>query len=233
GHAHYAAERRAQADAQRHADDAADQAEDHALGDELHADGGPRRAQRLAGADLPGAFGDRDHHDVHDADAAHQQRDGCNGGNTQRHGVEHLGHGFHQAGNAAGAGGPGVVVGVIAGEKAAHRVHKIRHVHAVGGHDGHALVTGVRPGDSLGHIQRAIDAGLDLVVVGYAEHAGVDVLGVLIDAVDVEGVQTAVDVQRERLADGLQVAAADGLLHELFRHHGHLPPGVLFVVEPA
>ena len=33
----------------------------------------PGGAQGLAGADLPGALGDRDHHDVHDADAAHQQ----------------------------------------------------------------------------------------------------------------------------------------------------------------
>ena len=35
--------------------------------------------QGLADTDLPGALGDRDQHDVHNADAAHQQRDAGDG----------------------------------------------------------------------------------------------------------------------------------------------------------
>ena len=125
------------------------------------------------------------------------------------------------------------VVGVVAGKEAAHRVHEAGHVHAGGRHHRDALVAGVGAGDGLGHIQRNINVGLDLVVVGDAEHAGVDVLGVLIDTGDIKGIQVLVDGQREGLADGVQVAAADGLFHELFRYNSHLAAGVPVVVQPA
>ena len=40
----------------------------------------PRRAERFANADLPRPLGDRDQHDVHDADAADQQAHGRDAG---------------------------------------------------------------------------------------------------------------------------------------------------------
>ena len=50
--------------------DAAQQRQHHRLGQELAQDGAPGRADGLADADLAGAFGDGDQHDVHDPDAA-------------------------------------------------------------------------------------------------------------------------------------------------------------------
>ena len=55
---------------------AADQSQDGRLDEELTPDDPGRGTERLAQADLTDAFGDRDQHDVHDADAAHDQRDG-------------------------------------------------------------------------------------------------------------------------------------------------------------
>ena len=54
---------------------AADQGEGDRLDQELHQDVLPAGAHRLAHADLAGALGHRDQHDVHDADAADQQGD--------------------------------------------------------------------------------------------------------------------------------------------------------------
>ena len=64
----------AHADAQNTAD-----AADHTgLNEELDNNALPLRADGLADADLTGTLGDGDQHDVHDADAAHQQGDGRN-----------------------------------------------------------------------------------------------------------------------------------------------------------
>ena len=61
------------ADAEEHAEHAAHQAEHQRLDQELEHDVAPGGAERLAHADLPGPLGDRDQHDVHDPDAAHQE----------------------------------------------------------------------------------------------------------------------------------------------------------------
>ncbi len=47
-----------------------------------------------AESDFPGAFGDGDVHDVHDADAADEEGDACNAGEEHRH---HVGRGVHHA----------------------------------------------------------------------------------------------------------------------------------------
>ena len=62
-------------DPEQHAEGAADQAEHRRLDQELAPDDPWRRAERLAQADLPDALGDRDQHDVHDPDAADEERD--------------------------------------------------------------------------------------------------------------------------------------------------------------
>ena len=53
----------------------ADHRHERRLDEELHEDRPPPRTQRAPHADLARAFGDRDQHDVHHADAADQQRD--------------------------------------------------------------------------------------------------------------------------------------------------------------
>src|SRR3546814_5182590 len=58
------------------ADQAAERADRQRLAVELHHDVETPRTGRHAHADLAGAFGDADQHDVHHADAADQQRDG-------------------------------------------------------------------------------------------------------------------------------------------------------------
>src|SRR5207249_1523985 len=57
------------------ADHAANVAQHHGLEQELHQDAPPPRPERLADADLARSLGHRDQHDVHDADARHDQRD--------------------------------------------------------------------------------------------------------------------------------------------------------------
>ena len=59
----------------------------HRLHEKLLQNGAPAGADGLADADLPGALGDGDQHDVHDADAAHQQGDG--GDAAQHQGLHH------------------------------------------------------------------------------------------------------------------------------------------------
>ncbi len=51
----------------------AEQRDEHGLDQELDEDVRAPGADRLADADLPGALGDRDEHDVHHADPADQQ----------------------------------------------------------------------------------------------------------------------------------------------------------------
>ena len=54
----------------------ADAGEHDRLDQELLGDVAPLGPQGAANADLPGPLGDRGEHDVHDADAADQERDG-------------------------------------------------------------------------------------------------------------------------------------------------------------
>ena len=57
---------------------------------ELPGDVAPARADGLAHANLPRALRDRDQHDVHYADAPHQQADGGDHHHHQRHGADNL-----------------------------------------------------------------------------------------------------------------------------------------------
>ncbi len=65
---------------------AADFAEHDGLHDELRHDVALLRADRAADADLAGALGDGDEHDVHDADARGEQRDGADEREADAHG---------------------------------------------------------------------------------------------------------------------------------------------------
>ena len=56
-----------------HADAAAEYAQGYRLDQELHFDRRSTRTDRNSNADLASAFGDANQHDVHDADAAHEQ----------------------------------------------------------------------------------------------------------------------------------------------------------------
>ena len=80
------AEQKGAANADCDADQAADDAEQQGLGQELHADVVRRGANRLADADLARPLGDADQHDVHDADAADDQRDACHPGQQRAEG---------------------------------------------------------------------------------------------------------------------------------------------------
>ena len=61
------------------ADETAEGGKHHGLHQELQQHFALQGADGQTDADLPGAFGHRDQHDVHDADAAHQQADRCHG----------------------------------------------------------------------------------------------------------------------------------------------------------
>ena len=71
---------------QHDADDAADLAEHDGLDDELRHDVALLGADGAANADLARALGDRDEHDVHDADAGGQQRDRADHRHPDAHG---------------------------------------------------------------------------------------------------------------------------------------------------
>ena len=58
--------------------------------EELQQDVLTARAERLAHADFAGAFGDRDQHDVHDDDAADDQRNAGDGGDHGAETIEYL-----------------------------------------------------------------------------------------------------------------------------------------------
>ncbi len=64
---------------------AADRREHDRFGKELPQNRRGARADRHAQADLARALGDRDEHDVHDADAADDQRNGRDAGEQQLH----------------------------------------------------------------------------------------------------------------------------------------------------
>ncbi len=89
--AHAGGQQIAQSDAQQPADGGGGPR----LDDELAADVLPLGPQGFADADLPGALGDGDQHDVHNADAAHQQGDG---GDGHQHADGHAHHGVDEVG---------------------------------------------------------------------------------------------------------------------------------------
>ena len=99
------------------------------LGEELQEDGRAGGAERLAHAHLAGALGDRDEHDVHDPDPAHEQ---THRGHAREQVGEHLrrlGGGGEEVGLVAdlevvGAAGGGAVPGGPAGDG-------VRHAHVV------------------------------------------------------------------------------------------------------
>src|SRR5438128_1347248 len=64
-----------EADAADNPDHAAEPGEGHGFDQELQKDVPSPRTDRLADADLARSFGARNEHDVHDADAADDQRD--------------------------------------------------------------------------------------------------------------------------------------------------------------
>ena len=66
------------------AEDAADDSHDDGFDEELQHDVAEGRAERLPYADLTRALRDRDHHDVHDADAADEERDARNRAEEER-----------------------------------------------------------------------------------------------------------------------------------------------------
>src|SRR5690606_31290268 len=74
----------AEAEAQTHARGAADKTDQHRLDEELPHDVAAAGTDGHTDADLLGAFGDADQHDVHHPDATHYQRDHGDGGNQQR-----------------------------------------------------------------------------------------------------------------------------------------------------
>ncbi len=86
----------------RNADDdaghAADEGERQRLDDELQPDIPGLGPHGHADADLPGPFRHGDEHDVHDADAPHQQRDGCDRRQKETHNLGGLLSGLHHLG---------------------------------------------------------------------------------------------------------------------------------------
>src|ERR1051325_10397145 len=77
-------------DADADADETAKKRDDRGLDEELHQDVARRCADSFADADLAGALGDGDQHDVHDADAADDERDARNRAQQPRHGARGL-----------------------------------------------------------------------------------------------------------------------------------------------
>jgi hypothetical protein len=79
------------ADAEDEADQAAGDRDHHGLEQELREDVALAGADGHADADLARPLGDRDEHDVHDADAADEQRHRGDGAEQQRHHARRFG----------------------------------------------------------------------------------------------------------------------------------------------
>ena len=92
-HAQHALQRVHEQRAQRQADQAAQAGDDDCLDQELQENVAPLGAHGLADADLARALGDGYEHDVHDADAAYEQRDAGDAAQHQREGAAGLLHG--------------------------------------------------------------------------------------------------------------------------------------------
>ena len=111
------------------ADDAAEQRHGGRFDEELQQDVVAARAERLADADFAGALGDGDEHDVHDDDAADDQRDGGDGCDDGAEAVEDVAKQILEGG--AGVDG--------------ERILGTRRQVAADAHDGAQLVHDVRP----------------------------------------------------------------------------------------
>ena len=70
---------------ERDAEASPEEADDQRLDQKLRHDIVAPRAERLAQSDFPRSFGDGHQHDVHDANAANDQRDRCDAGKQERH----------------------------------------------------------------------------------------------------------------------------------------------------
>ena len=181
------------------------EAQHDALDQELRQHVGAAGAHRHADADLARALGHRHQHDVHDADAAHQQRDAGDGRQQHRH---HLGGGRRRLGQV-GLVAHLEVVGLPGGQPV--RLAHDRGDLLLGGRQ----VAGVgRAGQDLRDEHAAGQAGPDGRVGGQHDVVLVGALGVLAlgrqHADDLEG-----DVaQADRLADGI------GVREELLRDGG-------------
>ena len=68
----------------RQCPNAADNADDHRFDDKLHTDAAIGGAQSFSGANLTGALGDGNQHDVHHTDAAYHQADSGDDRNCQQ-----------------------------------------------------------------------------------------------------------------------------------------------------
>src|ERR1039458_3458057 len=108
-----------QADAGDYADHASRQGHGCGLDEKLKQNIIAACAQRLAHADLPGAFGDGNQHDVHDDNAANDQRDACDG---HHHGSKAIEDSAQEV-LEGGAGVDGEAVGGAGGQVAA-RAHE-------------------------------------------------------------------------------------------------------------
>ena len=100
------------------------------------------RADRLADADLAGPLGDAHQHDVHHADAAHQQADRAEDDHDQRH---HRGDAVELLDHLLGGGSRKCVRRVerdAAGQAqhGADLVLRLRHHAGIGDHDQHVLL---------------------------------------------------------------------------------------------
>ena len=187
---------------------------------ELNQDVGLAGAHGFADADLIGALGHRDQHDVHDADAAHQQADGA----EHHHHQERHGGDLAEIGDHLFGGGEREVVGLVVGHAAVdaqhgpHFVQRLRELAFDGADDDGVLA---RVGEHLLH--HAV--GHQDAVVGVAEERrrgaqhGADHRELV--AIHVDGLADGIDVGEEALLD----VGAD-------HRHGHAM-AALFVAEEA
>ena len=209
---HHIGEDDGQQQSQRHTRNAADDGQQEGLDEELHLDLPGDSAQRLLQADLRGALGDGGEHHVHDADAAHHQR---NGGDACQQGGHHAQHFFHGVLHA-GHGGDGEAI-LLVGE---HDVHGgldlaggLLGISAVGqihGEGGHQVVVAQLQGGGVGE--------QDIRAAG--EHIG-DALGVFVGEKTHHREGNAADVQAfahgiNAVEEGLHQFGADEA------HEGHI-----------
>src|SRR5580765_6301339 len=82
------AHRRHQARRDPHSDETADESEKNSLQEKLEQDAAVGRAQRFAEADFMRPLGDRDQHNVDNADRAQRQRDHAHAAQENTHGVK-------------------------------------------------------------------------------------------------------------------------------------------------
>ena len=192
-------------DAEAGAERAADEGEDHRLGEKLDEDVALGGAEGAADADLTGALEDVGEHDVHDADAADEEGDGGDGGHHE--GEDALGFlgGVHElVGDLEFV----VVLGVADGEVAFEAVDgvgeagevfdfDVEHVVFGGGGGGAAADADGGAPEGVGHGEGDVDGVVDVVLAADAALAEA-----FEEADDGEGGAADVD----GFAEGLEVA---------------------------